>query len=78
MFAASTDPAVLPTSTARNQLCAVQVDHEQTRLDAVLEREQSVAIADLLEDNLFELIGRDSGPTSYVYRPAVRSWRFTS
>ncbi|MEY9534665.1 UPF0262 family protein [Sinorhizobium fredii] len=70
MFAASTDPAVLPTSTARNQLCAVQVDHEQTRLDAVLEREQSVAIADLLEDNLFELIGRDSGP--YKLRLSTR------
>ena len=53
-----------------NQLCAVEVDHANTRLDAVLEQEQSVAIADLLDGNLFELIGRDHGP--YKLRLSTR------
>lgn len=57
-------------TTGRNHLCAVRIDLAEARLDAVLEREQSVAIADLLEGNLFELIGRERGP--YKLRLSTR------
>jgi len=47
---------------ARNQLCSVEVENQEARLDTLFEREQALAIADLLESNLFELVGRQPGP----------------
>lgn len=49
-----------------NRLCAVEVDHEHARTNQEIEIEQKTAIADLLEDSYFELVGRRTGPYRLV------------
>ncbi|NTJ12010.1 UPF0262 family protein [Rhizobium lusitanum] len=51
---------------ALNRLCAVEVDHDDVRAHKGADIEQRTAIADLLEDSYFELVGRQTGPYRLV------------
>ena len=50
----------------RNRICAIRVHHEYIRTGGQAEAEQNLAIAELLEENRFALIGRDDGPYQIV------------
>ncbi|EJJ25583.1 UPF0262 family protein [Rhizobium sp. CF142] len=59
-----------------NRLCAVAVDHDQVRPSHEVEIEQETAIADLLEESCFELVGRQqAGPYRLVI--STHGSRFT-
>lgn len=62
-------------STALNKICAVEVDHDDTRFSPILVAEQAVAIAAILEDNRFEVLGREHGP--YRLKVSTRNSRLT-
>lgn len=52
-----------PTSPSRFRLCAVSVDGSfGRRTDKDQNREQAVAIFDLLDNNTFAPVGHDGGP----------------
>ena len=56
----ASDPAPDP---ARHRLCAVKLDEASIgRSNADVEHERSVAIYDLLEDNVFSPVAHDGGP----------------
>ncbi|TCU31496.1 UPF0262 family protein [Rhizobium azibense] len=49
-------------ATADFRLCDVSLDRSFDRRDARIEREQALAIIDLLENNTFIPVGHDGGP----------------
>ncbi|MDR6758771.1 uncharacterized protein (UPF0262 family) [Mycoplana sp. BE70] len=51
-----------PRAANSHRLCAIEVEHDDIVLNQAVEREQSIAIADLLESNCFELVGQRGGP----------------
>lgn len=54
-------------------LCAIEVEHDDICVNQAIEREQSIAIADLLEMNYFEVVEHRGGP--YRLRLSTRGSR---
>ncbi len=51
---------------ARNRICAIKIQREHLRKRSHAEAEENLVIAEILEGNHFELVGRDSGPYQVI------------